>query len=134
MKSIMKKNWERASAYTLAVAEAMPENGYESRPASTVWTYRELVHHIAYGLQWMNDVYVRQIEQEWSPGPVPETRKATLQYLKGTLDTVNATLDKDPNEKTIEGFYFMLEHNAHHRGQATTYLRCQGIEPPGFPF
>jgi uncharacterized damage-inducible protein DinB len=38
------------------------------------------------------------------------------------------------SEKAADGFYFMLEHNAHHRGQAVTYLRCSGLSAPEFPF
>lgn len=134
MKEIMKKNWERASQYTLAVAQAMPEKGFEFKPVSSVWNFRELVHHIAYALDWMNQVYILQKKADWQPTPVPGSRKEVLKYLTQSIEKVNTGLEKANSEKSTEGFYFMLEHNAHHRGQAVTYLRCQGIEPPEFPF
>ncbi|MBS1657462.1 MAG: damage-inducible protein DinB, partial [Bacteroidetes bacterium] len=31
-------------------------------------------------------------------------------------------------------FLSLVEHNEHHRGQVTTYLRCKGIVPPEYPF
>ncbi len=43
----------------LAVATAMPDNGYGFKPAEEVWDFRELIHHIAYGIQWWEDNYIK---------------------------------------------------------------------------
>ena len=134
MKANLKKSWERASTYTLAVAETMPEKGFEYKPTSGVWNFRELIHHIAYALDWMNQVYVEQKKVEWDPPQTTENKKDTLSYLKKSIQKVSTAMEDVNSEKAADGFYFMLEHNAHHRGQAVTYLRCSGLSAPEFPF
>ena len=49
---------DNSRKYTLAVADAMPESGYNTRPSEEVWDFRELLHHIAYGIQWWEDNYI----------------------------------------------------------------------------
>jgi hypothetical protein len=75
----------------------MPEHGYESRPVAQYLTFRELFT-IWLTTQWMNEVYVKQIEQNGVPVRYREPEGHTV-IPKGALDTVNATLDKDPNER-----------------------------------
>ena len=43
---------ETSRNYTLAVAEAMPDATYNFKPAGAGWNFIELMHHIAYGIEW----------------------------------------------------------------------------------
>jgi uncharacterized damage-inducible protein DinB len=135
MKEIILKDFTRTKSYTLAVAEAMPEKNYHFKPASSVWNYMELLHHLVYSLRWMQDNYVSRAKSEWSQQEITSTKKALISYLSETIDKIENELQEiNFTDEKICGFYFMLEHNAHHRGQAVTYLRCCGVTPPQFPF
>jgi len=50
---------ENSRSYTIAVAEAMPVNLDNYKPATDVWSFREQLYHIAYGLEWWNDNYIK---------------------------------------------------------------------------
>src|SRR5690242_12762430 len=116
MKEIILKDFSRSKTYTISVAEAMPEKDYQFKPVETVWSFMELLHHLAYSLNWMQDNYVTVNKSEWAPPQVTSTKKALIDYLTQTIDTIEKELQQInfTNEK-ISGFYFMLEHNAHHR-------------------
>jgi uncharacterized damage-inducible protein DinB len=135
MKDIILKDFTRSKTYTIAVAEAMPEKNFSFKPVERVWSFMELLHHLVYALRWMQDNCVAGNQTEWKAPQVTSTKKELIAYLTQTLDVVEKELQgiNFTNEK-ISGFYFMLEHNAHHRGQAVTYLRCCGVTPPEFPF
>jgi len=134
MNEVLQTNLDRIKTYTLLVAEAMPENDYDFRPVSAVWSFKELIHHIAYSLIWMDEVYILKIKTDWNPPVISASRKEIISYLTRAFSTVEGDLSKVVNDETSAGFWLMIEHNAHHRGQAVTYLRCKGITPPEFPF
>jgi uncharacterized damage-inducible protein DinB len=136
MKKSLVEDLEKSRQYTLNVAEAMPAEGYDFKPTENVWTFRELMHHIAYCMIWMDANYLRQTKVEWDPTPVQDGKAAVTGYVRKAYDTVASTLvamhTATPDH--VKGFYAILEHTSHHRGQAVTFLRCKGITPPEYPF
>jgi hypothetical protein len=46
--------WQRAVGYTLEVAEAMPEEKYDFKPAEESMTFREQMVHIAQNLSFLS--------------------------------------------------------------------------------
>jgi uncharacterized damage-inducible protein DinB len=135
MKETILKDLVKSKVYTLQVAEAMPEKDYEFKPTASVRNYMELMHHVAYSLMWMQDNFVLGVKSEWAPPQLPPTKDELIAYLTQSFDKIEKDLQsKKFTDENISGFYFMLEHNAHHRGQAVTYLRCCNNTPPEFPF
>ena len=133
MKTQLLKTLDNSRNYTLAVAEAMPDNFYESRPADTEWSFRELINHIAYGIQWWQENYIRQVETAWEPPSAKDDKKQTIVYLRQAYDALKNILNKETmNEEKIQGFHATADHITHHRGQAVVYLRFKGIEPPEY--
>lgn len=135
MKANLKKTLENARTYTLAVAEAMPEEGFGFKPADGVWTFNELLHHIGYGIYWWEENYIRGQAADWAPTPVTYGKQAVTKYLEQAF----AHLDKSvaaakEKELPLEGFFATIDHITHHRGQATVYLRCKGITPPEYMY
>lgn len=118
--------------YTLNVANAMPEEQYGFSPAPGVWNFGELMHHIAYGIQWWRDNYILQQETPWAPPPA----KGGKAQLRKELEKAYASLEKTVGEggNIQNGFHATLDHISHHRGQATVFLRLQGIVPPEYNF
>jgi len=121
--------------YTLAVAEAMPENKYESKPVSQVWSFRELLNHLAYGIEWYVSNYIKGVEMGWQePGPRND-KKETIAYLNQAYNALEASINSSKNANDlVNGFYATLDHITHHRGQAVMYLRAQGIKPPEYQY
>jgi len=135
MKDLLLTTLENSRGYTLAVAEAMPENFYDFRPAETVWSFKELLHHVAYGIEWWNSNNIKKVKADWNPPLTVKNKAGVLKYLNQAYDTLKATVEKAHiNDTTILGFSSTIDHITHHRGQAVTYLRCKGITAPEYSY
>ena len=69
MKDQLLSTIENSRKYTLQVAEAMPDKDYHYKPAGAGWDFGELLNHIAYGIHWWEDNYIKGNKTEWSPPP-----------------------------------------------------------------
>lgn len=130
MKTHLLTTIENSKKYALAVAEAMPEDRYDFKPVSAVWSFSELMNHIAYGIDWYKENYIQQMKKPWEPPPPKKSKAGAIKNLDQSftaLEKVLSTIDLD--DAQIHGIYTTLDHITHHRGQATTYLRCNGIKP-----
>lgn len=126
---------ENSRNYTIGVAEAMPENLYNSKPTDGVWNFGELMHHIAYGILWWEDNYVKKNKTEWNPSQIKNNKQQIIAYLNQSYDSLKRTMGNGRlDEDAVKGFYATLDHATHHRGQAVLHLRCQGIAPPEYIF
>lgn len=126
---------ENSRQYTLNVAGLMPEKSYSFKPADEVWNFGELLHHIAYGIQWWEANYVKGEKTDWAPPATKSSKKDITAYLTKAYDGLQKTLsDGKLSDKAVSGFHATLDHITHHRGQAVTYLRCQGITPPEYMY
>lgn len=135
MKTHLTSTLEKSKNYTLAVAEAMPENLYHFKPTAEVWAFNELINHIAYGIQWWEDNYVKKTETKWSPPAAQISKKETLKYLQQSYQGLQQTLDNQKlTDEIIKGFSATFDHVTHHRGQAVLHLRLNGIAPPEYVF
>ncbi|HEV2481086.1 MAG TPA: DinB family protein [Puia sp.] len=135
MKQKLLTTLEMVENYTTGVAELMPEEGYEFKPADALWNFRELIHHLAYGIHWWENNFIRQKKVSWEPPAVPATKQETLHYLGQAFASLKRTVGAaEATEEVIYGFFSTVDHITHHRGQATIYLRCQGIIPPEYVF
>src|SRR5688572_32765357 len=128
MKTQLLKTLQNSKNYTLAVAEAMPEKSYEFKPIETVWNFNDLINHIAYGIQWWENNYVKGNQTDWNPPAVKKTKQQSMDRVVKAYDGLEKTIsESNLNEQVTHGFYTTLDHITHHRGQAVTYLRCQGV-------
>ncbi|MBI1769288.1 MAG: DinB family protein [Bacteroidetes bacterium] len=135
MKDLLLTTLENSRNYTLAVAEAMPSKFYDSKPTETVWSFRELLHHIAYGIEWWNDNNIKKIKTDWSPPATEKDKTNVINYINRAYDALRATVEKIKiNNATVLGFLSTIDHITHHRGQAVTYLRCNGISAPEYSY
>lgn len=124
---------ENSRGYTLATADAMPVKLDDFKPADDVWNFKEQLHHIAYGIEWWNENYVKGIKTAWEPPAVKKNRKETVTYLNQAYDAWKDAVKKaNMNDELIKGFYATLDHITHHRGQLVVYLRCNGIAAPEY--
>ncbi len=142
------KHWAASIALTKAVADAMPADGYDYIPPSTVepkeMTYGELMTHIV-----LADVgaFSRVSGMKGPAKPATTDKAAVTAYMKDGFDfctkalasltpeqmaKMSGTEGKQVSGNEILWSYFT--HTAHHRGQAEVYLRLKGIKPPTYTF
>jgi uncharacterized damage-inducible protein DinB len=135
MKEFLITTLENSRTYTLSVAELMPEREYEFKPVDTIWNFRELLHHIAYGIEWWENNFVKGKNVEWNQPPAKATKKDVIAYLNKAYASLKETISQGkPSNDAIKGFHATIDHITHHRGQATVYLRCKGITPPAYTY
>jgi uncharacterized damage-inducible protein DinB len=126
---------ENSRNYSIAVASAMPAKDYHFKPVETVWSFKELIHHIAYGIQWWEDNYVKGEKTEWAPPAVNHSKDEVINYLDAAYDSLKETLvKKSLSDKTVKGFHATFDHITHHRGQAVLHLRLKGLIPPEYNY
>jgi uncharacterized damage-inducible protein DinB len=135
MKEQLLTTLESSQNYTLAVAEAMPESAYNFKPAGGGWNFRELMHHIAYGIQWWEENHIKGNEVPWDQPPAKNSKQEIINYLNTAYSSVKNTLGKRKlTDDAVNGFHATIDHTTHHRGQAVVYLRCNGITPPDYTY
>ena len=141
------KEWERAKAYTKEYLDAMTATGYALKPTPEMRSFADQMLHLAdanYGL-------VAAAAGEKSPVGFGEVEKGSDKSKEGvtkkvmdSYDFAISTIRKmtpaqlgekvklfDKFELTRKmAFAKAFEHQTHHRGQATVYLRLAGVKPP----
>ncbi len=126
---------ENSRSYTLAVASMMSDKDYEFKPTNEVWNFRELLHHIAYGIEWWQDNYIKDKKTEWDQPAAKANKTEVINYLNTAFASLKETISKGKlSPEAIKGFHATLDHITHHRGQATVYLRCNGHTPPAYVY
>lgn len=143
----MVKDWERAKAYTKEYLDAMPAEGYALKPTAEMRSFAQQMLHLTDG----NYGFASAATGVASPIGMGESEKATDQSKENVTKLVMAGYDfvinsiktmtpAQLNEATkLFGRYEMskgkalekcFEHQTHHRGQTTVYIRLAGATPP----
>ena len=141
------KEWERAKAFTKEYLDAMPEASYSLKPTPEMRSFADQMLHLTDA----NYGFVSAISGEKSPIGRGESEKAddkskanvTKLVLAGYDFAINSIKKMTPaqlNEQVkLFGRFDMskglglekaFEHQTHHRGQTTAYLRLAGATPP----
>ena len=149
IKGQMTKDWERAKAYTVDYLNTMPADKYNFRASDSVRTFAQQMLHLAGGNVFLMMTATGGTPPSWLAMDL-ETR-ASAQNKDSVMYFVTASYDycRDAVQKTdaakwgesIKVFntydatrFAMMnktfEHQTHHRGQTTIYIREVGIKPP----
>lgn len=146
--SQMVKDWERAKAYTKEYLDAMPDTGYKLKPTPEMRSFAGQMLHLSDA----NYAFAAAATGEKSPMAMGALEKTTTDLSKANVDKlvlasydfVIASIKKMAPAKLTEktklfGQFEMtrgealekdFEHQTHHRGQTTVYLRLAGVKPP----
>ena len=141
------KDWERAKVYTNAYLTAMPADKYNKRAVDSIRSFSEQMLHLASGNIGLsaNGSGAQRIfpgfNMEKSAGA--QGMDSVTYYVNASYDFVISSLKNMDASKLWEHvkrgpfdetrFAWLLkafEHQTHHRGQCTIYIRLQGIKPP----
>lgn len=135
MKEHILSTFQNSSNYTMAVAEAMPDNSFNFKPLGGGWNFMELLHHIGYGIEWWTENYIKGKKLAWDQPPATANKEETVRYLKSSFAKLEETINKATlTDKAVQGFYATIDHITHHRGQCVVYLRCNAINPPEYTY
>ena len=144
--NFMVDEWQRAKIYTKEYLDAMPEGGYNFKPTPEVNTFAQQYVHLAAGNYRLASTAINK------PNPYPggretepkiSSKESVTKFVTDSYDYVieglktltetqlkeNVTFGKlNPTREQL--FFKVFEHQTHHRGQTTIYLRLKGVVPP----
>jgi uncharacterized damage-inducible protein DinB len=141
------KDWERAKAYTLDYLNTMPADKYSFKAVDSIRSFAQQMLHLADGNVGLIHFAVG-IKIDWpmnlEKSPTAQNKDSVVYYVTKSYDfAIQSLKDFDPakfgelvtmrTDKVSRFALFLkaFEHQTHHRGQTTIYIRLLGIRPPG---
>jgi len=147
LKAQLVKDWQRAKEYTRSYLEKMPAGKYSYRPVDSIRSFAEQMLHLAQANVGLvsngtgkDPIFAgRNLEKSASAqsrDSVVYLTMASYDYCIDAIKGMDASkmdevvkkwgLSETRRSWVLKGF----EHQTHHRGQCTIYIRMQGITPP----
>jgi uncharacterized damage-inducible protein DinB len=147
VKTQLVKEWQRAKLYTLEYLDTMPRDRYGFKAQDSIRSFAQQMLHLAQDIVIMVSFGTGK-ERIWQ-GQILEARPSaqsadSLRYFVMTgydygIDAIQ-NMDASKFEEKVRNrnleetrFAWLLkafEHQTHHRGQTTIYIRLLGIKPP----
>ena len=141
------KDWARAKAYTKEYLDAMPKDKYSFRAQDSVRTFAQQMLHLAHANMGISAngtgkdrIWVgRNLEQTASAQSADSVNYFVLTSYDFAIDGIKNMDAGKFDEKYKRGNFEetrlawilkAFEHQTHHRGQTTIYIRLLGIKPP----
>jgi uncharacterized damage-inducible protein DinB len=143
----MVKEWERAKAYTLEYLEAMPADKYDLKPTPEMRSFAQQMLHLTdgnYGFTSAATGVASPVGMGGSENSTDQSKENVTKLVAAGYDFViksikTMTPEQLAGKTTLFGRFEMtkgqalekcFEHQTHHRGQTTVYLRLGGATPP----
>ena len=148
IKAQMSADWTRAKEYTNEYLNTMPANKYSYKAVDSLRSFAQQLLHLATANVFLMATATDQPPLPWANfglenSTTAQNKDSVVYYVNASYDyCINAVKKCDPSkwkeEKEVFGFKatkyaFMLktfEHQTHHRGQTTIYIRLNNIKPP----
>ena len=139
--------WKRAKVYTKAYLDAMPADGYTFKATPEVRTFAQQMLHLTDANYYFGSVLSGKespMGKSSAEKTVAQTKDATTKAVMDSYDYMVSVIEATPADQmqvivSAEGqkvskallISKAFEHQTHHRGQTTVYLRLKGVTPPG---
>lgn len=141
------RDWERAKAYTKEYLDAMPADGINFKAVPEIRSFAEQMLHLTQGTIGLvsNGTGTARIYEGKNLEKMDEykTKEALTKIVMEGYDfAINAlkAMDASKFDEVVKRGNFNVsrvgwimkafEHQTHHRGQCTIYLRLRGVTPP----
>jgi uncharacterized damage-inducible protein DinB len=143
------KDWQRAKAYTKEYLDAMPKDKYNFRAQDSVRTFAQQLLHMAQGTiglmsagtgkkvpDVVNRRNLEQTASAWSSDSVAYFVNLSYEFAIEAITEFDINKFSERvkrgnfDESRLAWMMKAFEHQTHHRGQATIYIRLSGIKPP----
>jgi uncharacterized damage-inducible protein DinB len=148
--ALMVADWTRARDYTKEYLDAMPEDGVGLKPTPDIRSFAEQMLHLASGnfgfaatAAGITNPYDPRQGKNLEKMDEFKTKAALTKIVIESYDfVINAIkgMDVKKMDENVKFFRFDMtravalnkgfEHQTHHRGQTTIYLRLKGVKPP----
>ena len=147
VKAQLIKDWERAKAYTKEYLDAMPKDKYGFRAQDSIRTFAQQMLHLAAANMGLSSngtgkerIWVgRNLEQIQTAQAADSVNYFVMASYDFAIEGIKSMDVSKLEEKNKRGnfdetrYAWLLkafEHQTHHRGQTTIYIRLLGIKPP----
>lgn len=148
LKAQFVKDWKRAKEYTKEYLDAMPKDKYGFKAQDSIRSFAQQMLHLAQSNVFFvsNGTGVksllwgaRNLEQSpgaQSPDSVNYFVMTGYDYAISCIQQMNPEKLGEQNKRgnfDFNRFTWLLkafEHQTHHRGQTTIYIRLAGVKPP----
>ena len=147
VKTQMVKDWERAKTYTIDYLNTMPADKYSFKPVDSIRSFAQQMLHLASGNLLLMSAASDQptppfFKMDLEHSTRAQAKDSVMYYVTASYDyCINAVKSSDVakwgeriksmNDETRYALMMKaFEHQTHHRGQTTIYIRLQGIKPP----
>lgn len=142
----MVEEWKRAKVYTKEYLDAMPADGFAFKPTPEVRSFAEQMLHLTDANYFLGSTASGKpspLGEKSAEKTIAQTKEATTKAVMDSYDFIISSMEamtqaqfdemtkfanKDFTRAGIFGKAF--EHQTHHRGQCTIYLRLKGVKPP----
>lgn len=141
------KDWERARSYTLDYLNTMPADKYSFKAVDSIRSFAQQMLHLAgdnfFFLSIATGASFPASMRETENRPGAQSKDSVVYFVTLSYDfAIQSIKDLDPskygelvsrgNRKETRYAWLLkgFEHQTHHRGQTTIYIRLQGIRPP----
>jgi uncharacterized damage-inducible protein DinB len=146
--SLMTADWTRAKDYTREYLDAIPEEGINFKPTPEIRSFAEQFLHLAGGNFGFastaankenpySGINLANVDEYKTKEKLKEIVMESYDFVLQAIQDMNpATLGETVTlfgrfEMTrLQVLHKLFEHQTHHRGQTTVYLRLQGVTPP----
>lgn len=147
IKSQMIKDWERAKDYTISYLNTMPADKYSFKANDSVRSFAQQMLHLAQANVGLLSSTVGSPlafgRADLEGSATAQTKDSVMYYVVASYDYAINGLRKfntsafgekvkffNFEETKFAWFMKAFEHQTHHRGQTTIYIRLVGIKPP----
>ena len=149
IKAQMVKEWERSKAYTVDYLNTMPADKYSFKVVDSIRSFAQQMLHLAnanvFFMSLATDQKAPSFPQNLEQRTSAQTKDSVMYYVTTSYDYAitaakNSDISKWGEKKKLpfggyeETRYALInkaiEHQAHHRGQTTIYIRLVGLHPP----
>ena len=141
------KDWERSKAYTLDYLNTMPADKYSFKAVDSIRSFAQQMLHLASGTAFLMNMATGAQPSFNARGlearTTAQTKDSVVYYVTVSYDYAIAAVKSvdvsklgelaGQGDNKVTRYAWLLkaiEHQAHHRGQTTIYIRLQGIRPP----
>ena len=141
------KDWERARAYTIDYLNTMPADKYSFRATDSIRSFAQQMLHLAQSnvnilapLAKEPNIFGDRILED---SKTAQTKDSVIHYVVASYDLAITCLKKinftslsekiklyNWEETKFAWLLKAFEHQTHHRGQTTIYIRLVGLHPP----
>jgi uncharacterized damage-inducible protein DinB len=144
--------WKRQRKWTLDYIDAMPENAMAFKPTPEIRSFAEQMLHLAYWNYALAEAVGGKVNPHGKTQDTLEkrddvkTKAALRKVVEESYENLMAAVSGLDESKMLEQVPIFntkrtrltllasaLDHQSHHRGQTTIYLRLKGITPPPEP-